>query len=102
MDAIKLMEDAYDAGFQNRIKYFMQKAAAAILAEAGTVPGHDLRVAYASKALDGTAPPFEMATAVLTNATVAASGGQAAPDSDIEFSVNSFWNAFSGVTAAGV
>ncbi len=99
--AITLMNDATDTGFKNRVKYFMQKGAAAVLAEAGTVSGHDLRAAYANNVLNATASTFEMAVAVVTNATIAAAGGAASSDSDIEFAVNSFWDAFSGVTAAG-
>jgi len=31
---------------QQRIKYFMQKAATAIIGEVGTTPGHAERIAY--------------------------------------------------------
>ncbi len=102
MDALQLMAEANDKGFKRRVKYFMQKAAAAVLAEAGSVSGHDLRAAYANKVLVGSASELEMAMTVVTNSTIAAAGAFLSPDSDIEFAVNSFWDAFAGVTAAEV
>ena len=95
MAAIEAMEVAADAGFQLRVKHFMQKAAAAVYAET-TSGDKPARVAYAAKVLDGSASVYEYAVAVVTNATVAA-GGLGTSDGDLEFTVNSFWNAFSGV-----
>ncbi len=96
MAAIDLMATAYDTGFQWRTNYYMVKGAAAVMAELLTTNGHDLRVAYASRVLDGSAPVLQHAIAVLTNSTVAANGA-AAPDTDIEYATNEYWNAMSGV-----
>ena len=95
MAAIDSMELAHDRGFARRVKYFMTKAALAIYPE-GPNPNKSQRVTYATTVLDGSASVFEMTVAVLTNATVAAAG-VAATDADIEFTVNSFWDAFSRV-----
>lgn len=87
---------------QQRIKYFMQKAAVDIIGEVGTTPGHAERIVYAAKILDGTASIPEYTIAVTTNATILASiNAETEPsDSDIEFTVNSMINDFAGYDAA--
>ena len=95
---------ASHAGFQNRVKYFMQKGAVAVLGEdtTGFVAGrHDARKTYADKVLAGEASVFEMAVAVATNSTIVAnitSAGDhsSVTDGDLEFTVNSMWDDFSG------
>lgn len=103
-DAIKGMAAANDEGFQNRVKYYMQKGAAAVIGELNTTPGHVERKAYADGVFDGTESVFEMAVAVVTNGTIitnigAQGGHTAVTDADIEFTVNSLWDDFSGFEA---
>lgn len=89
-------------GFQNRTKFFMQKAAIAVMNEASSVAGHSFRVAYAARVLDGSASRGEYAIAVLSNSTLQAAGttdpltGNGITDSDLEFTVNSTFSAFAG------
>jgi len=83
---------------QQRIKYFMQKAATAIIGEEGTTAGHAERVAFSSKILGGSASVLEYTIAVTTNQTIAAAINAATEpsDNDIEFTVNSMINDFAG------
>lgn len=95
-----LMRIASDENFQNRVRYFLVKAAVAIMNEAGTVDRHAERVVYASKVLAGDFNLYHQCIAVLTNPTIAVdANGRDVPDwnianSDIEFQVNSQYNAF--------
>lgn len=95
MAAEDAMEVANEEGFQRRVKHFMQKAALAVMAEAGSTAFHTERVAFAKSVLDGTASVYEYAVGVVTNSTVA-SNGLATTDGDLEFTVNSMFTAFSG------
>ena len=69
--------------------------------DAGTT-NHAERVVYAINVLEGTASVGEAAKAVVTNATLTAAGDSDAADmgitdNDLEFTVNSMFNAFAGV-----
>lgn len=88
--------------FQNRVAHYVQKAAVAVMSELATEPNHAERVAYANKVLQGEVGVTEYTVAVCTNATIfAALNPQAedrgVTDSDLEFTVNSMFNAFAGV-----
>lgn len=96
MSASTNMTAARNPDFIDRVKLYLQKAAVAVMAEAGDAAGHALRVAYAGKVLAGTASAREAAIAVMTNGTVAANE-LAAPDGDIEFAVDSMFDALAGV-----
>jgi hypothetical protein len=97
-DSTICMSAANEVGFQRRVKYFMTKAAAAILGEDPLTENHAERVVYANKILDGTASVYEFAVAVATNSTIAANlvAGTEPSDSDMEFTVNSFIDDFAG------
>ena len=95
MAALSAMETARDAGFQERIKFFLKKAAIAVMAEALVTAGHTERAAYAKKVLDGDANVLEATQAVVTNATIE-TNGLASSDNDLEFTVNSMFSAFAG------
>lgn len=92
---------AHDEDFRRRVAYALTVAALAAYNEAGTVQNHTLRAAYATKVL---ASNFDLPGAVLgvlTNATIAteansATTGNGIPDSDIQFAVNSIYNALAG------
>ena len=100
---------ANNSTWKSRIKFAMQKGAVAVMAEAGTVNGHAKRAAYAEVVLSGDASIYEYSVGVVTNATILSSlnistnpDGSNITDGDVEFTVNSMWDAFSGVTAAEV
>lgn len=87
-----------DATFQSKIKYLMQKAAIAVMAEAANTVEHTKRVAYASEILDGHASVQEFSLGVTTNSTIkTAIDASADFNNDLEFVVNSLFNAFAGV-----
>lgn len=100
-----LMSIARDPNFQDRIKYSLQQSALDVMAEAGNVTGHALRVTFAGRVLAGTVDIFQVAISVLNNSTIAAEANVALPigaafgipDSDLPFTVNSLFNAFAGV-----
>lgn len=88
--------------FYHKIKWEMQAAAIAVMAELAETPGHTERIAYAQKILDGTASVKEFAIGVLTNADVEAAISNAAIGNpygvDLTYVVNSMFNAFAGVS----
>ena len=85
-------------GNKDRIKYFMQKTATSIIGETSATAGHTERKAYADKVLSGEADIYQMMIAVVTNSTISStiSSGGIPSDNDIEFTVNSLWDDFSG------
>jgi pyruvate carboxylase len=91
-----------NGNFQLRVAYAMQVAAVAIYNEAPTATGHAARAAMATRVLNGEFNVQAAAAAVLTNATIAAEAninttpGYGIPDGDIQFAVNSNWNALAG------
>lgn len=97
MGALARSQFAATADFQNTVKYFMQKAAIAVMAESDATNNHAARLNLARKILSGQASIYEYAYAVVTNSTI---GGYvdtsaAIPDADLEFTVNSMFDAFS-------
>lgn len=95
MSSITGMALANEQGFQNRVEWFLSKAAIAVMAELLNTAGHAERVIYAGSVLDGTASVLQASIAVSTNATVDAAG-LAVTDSDLEFTVNSMFSALAG------
>lgn len=93
---------ASDSGFQSRVKYAMAVAALAIYNEALNTPGHSTRAKLAVNILSGTFNFTFCYLSVLTNSTIAAEANPSSgpdfsiPDSDIQFQVNSMWNAIAG------
>ncbi len=102
-----LITIAGNGGFQNRVKYALASAAVSVYNELSSTTGHNQRVAYATSVIQGNYNLAPAALAVLTNTTIAseASLGTAPgsvpatapgfniPDSDLQFAVNSLWNA---------
>jgi hypothetical protein len=87
-----------DMDLAGRVEYALMVAAVNIMAEVNTTPSHATRVIYATKVLTGTASIRSAVLAVLTNATIAADATSASIlDSDIQFAVNSVFNALAGV-----
>ena len=89
--------------FQDRITFLAVKAAIAVMAELNTVTNHAERVVYAKKILDGSANMDLYTLAVATNSTIQNEATQTpadgfnVPDADIEFAVNSLFDAMAGV-----
>jgi hypothetical protein len=99
-----LMAIARNEKFQDRIRYDIQKAAIAVCSEDSQTASHPQRIAYARLLISGNIQILSWAIAVVTNSTIANEATldpQVAdfgiPDSDIEFTVNSLFNAFAGV-----
>lgn len=90
--------------FQDRVNNCLNLAALNVMAEVATTASHQNRVDYARKVLLGGLDMQQIALDVLTNTTIA-SGANASTtpdyaisDSDIQFAVNSIFNALAGVT----
>jgi hypothetical protein len=94
-----LIKIAGNSGFQDRIKYALTQSAISVYNEASSSTGHIPRLAYATGIIAGNYNLGPAALAVLTNATIAAEATLssapdfAIPDTDIQFAVNSLWNA---------
>ena len=87
--------------FQLKVNYALTVAAINVMAEAANTASHTQRVALAKQILAGGFPSAAY-YGVLTNSTVAAEensalAGQNIPDADIQFAVNSIFNALAGV-----
>lgn len=100
-DFNEMAQIADNKAFQERVEYCLKKAAVAVMAEAAATEHHVERVVYAEKVLDGSASNQEAAEAVVTNSTLTAAGDLIADnhgitDGDLEFTVNSMFNALAG------
>jgi len=85
--------------FQDKVKYEMQTAAIAIMAEVATTDNHAERIIYAKTILDGSASVKEFCIGVLTNTSIKTKVG-AGQDytSDLAFVISSMFNAFAGIS----
>lgn len=98
-----LMTIARNSGFQDRIKYALEKASIDVIAEAVNTANHGARRAFAVKVLGGNVDLLSAATAVLSNLTIAAEADVATtpdyaiPDGDIQFSANSVFDSLAAV-----
>ena len=94
---------AADSGFQGRCLHALMTAAVNVMAEVNTTAGHPQRLAFARQVIGGSVSLLYVAHAVLTNTTISAESNAATvpdfgiPDGDIQFSVNSLFNAFAGL-----
>ena len=93
---------AQNSDFQSRTAYALTVAAIAAYNEAPSTAGHAQRAAFAIRVLQGSFSTLAVATVVLTNPTIAAEAdvatvpGFAIPDADIQFAINSIYNALAG------
>ncbi|MCP3940282.1 MAG: hypothetical protein GY710_02210 [Desulfobacteraceae bacterium] len=93
------MSEANDKGFQRKIKLSMQRAAIAVMAESSETSNHAERVIYAKKVLNGEALIYEYCVGIVTNSTIAAAiAADTDFDSSIDFTVDSMFDAFAGVS----
>jgi hypothetical protein len=96
---------ANNAGFQGRCLYALEVAAVAVMAEVNTTTQHFNRLTFARTVLNGSVTGLRVALAVLTNSTIASEAvaattpDYAIPDGDIQFAVNSLYNALAGIGA---
>lgn len=101
MDTKNLSTIIIDINFNDRIRFFLVKAAIAILNEDPATANHDARIVLSIKILSFSiidVSPFVYA--VLTNPTIfALDDPTTAPDNDVEFIVNSIIDAFSTVVS---
>lgn len=89
---------ATSAPFIQRVEIALVSAAIAVMNEAENTPDHSFRRTYAARVLASPAPEAAvMAVGIATNTTIAAAAptGATATDSDIQFTVNSMFNAYS-------
>ncbi len=89
--------------FLRRVEYCLKKSAVAVMAEDAGTGSHAERVVYAKLILGGDASVQEAAKAIVTNSTLTTAGDLSASplfgisDNDLEFTINSMFNAFAGV-----
>ena len=84
-----------DQDYQDKVRYFLVKAAIAVMAEDGATDNHAARVLFAQKCLAGTASVASYALGVSTNATIKGKIDAGTDyDSDLEFVVNSMFDAY--------
>ena len=98
-----LVSISTDTRFQNRCNYYLQAAAVNVMAEAQNTVNHSIRFQFAKGIMTGGGPALtQLAIDVLTNTTIAAEANNltvpdfAIPDGDIQFAVNSLFNALAG------
>lgn len=101
---IDLNTIANDATFQGRCIYALEVAAVNVMAESNQTAQHEVRTNYARTVLNGSVTGLRIALAVLTNPSISAEAdaskvgtGFSIPDSDIQFTVNSLFNALAGI-----
>lgn len=97
MNQLQLANIARNSDFQLRVNLLTVKAALAQLAPA-EVPPTPGSVLLAQRILKGEEPVERWAMSCVTNPSIAAGAhaedGSTIADADLEFTVNSFWNAF--------
>ncbi len=95
MNQLQLANIARNSDFQLRVNLLTVKAALANLAAAQPTPG---TVLLAQRILKGEEWVERWAMACVTNPSISAGAheadGSSILDGDLEFTVNSFWNAF--------
>lgn len=94
MDFSEQAELASQYVFTRRVRQAMIKSAVAVMAEDAETANHTARATFAQTALhEPERTAAIMALGVVTNAVITSES----TDSDIEFTVNSMWNAYAGV-----
>lgn len=96
-----IVDVAAKPSFIARVNYAVVIAAVNVAAEDPATPNHAARVAFANTILIGGTAPGAV-NAVLANSTIAAESdssqrGENIPDGDLQFAVNSVFNALAGI-----
>lgn len=96
---------ATESSWQDRVEYWRLAAAIDVVAEDPLTPNHAARVLYAKLIIGGGDNINGYALGVATNDTIRAALDEAAGapdwgviDGDVEFTVNSLFNAYAGVS----
>lgn len=104
---------ANDFGFQMRCMQAAAVAAEAVMMESAQTTSHTQRIGYAIGILNSTVTPISIARGILTNPTISQEAAipaldepdptKAAPgyniaDGDIQFTMNSIFNALAGIS----
>ena len=88
-----------DTGFKEKVHYYMVKASIAIMNEAAETEHHVKRVDLANRILRGSFPVESYGLGVMTNTTIKGHiDAGTSYESDVEFVVNSLFNAYSGAS----
>ena len=83
--------------FQDKVMYYVTKAAIAVMAEEAITPHHAKRVAFAHRILDGGFRVERYALGVMANSTIKSKvDSDTKYDDDLEFVVNSLFTAYAG------
>lgn len=90
-----------DATFRRRVSYALTVAAISAYNESTGTTGHVARATFATKVLASQFDLHGVVLGVLTNTTIAAEAnsatvGNSVPDADIQFAINSIFNALAG------
>lgn len=98
MDTDKIVSEVSKPAFYARVGFIALKTAQDVATEAENTANHANRVAYANKVFRGEDNVTLIAAHVVASnptikATIVAGGGEAVPDSDIEFALASIWDA---------
>lgn len=96
-----IVDVAAKPSFIARVNYAVMVAAVAVAAEDPATPSHATRVVFANTIITGGRASGAV-DAVLANPTIAAESdssqrGENIPDGDLQFAVNSLFNALAGV-----
>lgn len=98
---VDIAQVAQQTQFLGRIRYALYIAAINVYAEDPGTPNHAARAAFAGKVTSGQADLASAALSVLTNPSIAAEAApeepnNGIPDGDIQFAMNSVFNALAG------
>lgn len=103
MSTTPSLKDRYDLGadptFRSRCQSAALQSAANVMSEDTTTTGHDQRAAFANKVLLN---PALMSQGMAFGVAAAPAINEDSTDSDIQFTTNALWNAWSGVSTGGV
>lgn len=96
-----IVDVAAKPSFQARVNYALTIAAVNVAAEDPGTPNHVARVEFAERVLQGDYSLSGAVNAVLANTTIAAEStsaerGEGIPDGDLQFAVNSIFDALAG------
>lgn len=105
MSTKDIISAASDPTFYTRVSFIALKVAQNVAAEDPSAPNHANRIAYCARVFTGQDGALLLAQHVAaSNPTIAAAlesgGGDAVPDSDIEFALASIWDARANSFAA--
>ena len=97
MATIDIIEAASTPTFYTRVAFIALKAAQNVSNEAGSTPNHANRLNYAGLVLSGEDKALLLALHIAaSNSTIAStletSGGNAVPDSDLEYAMGQIWD----------